>query len=110
MRYIIYQSLRRDALCEPSGCDDSIEIHGENGVLLRRERCDQCPLDLLDAAVGQNPVLRRAIDIDFANEAGFRLTLDEIDVEEFEAIKTLRAERNKHQAEQMKKSSGNNGK
>lgn len=66
-------------------------IHGPN-----------CPLDRLDAAIAHNPVLQRAIDIDFANAAGFRLTLDEVDVEEFEAIKVLRSERDKFQAEEMK--------
>jgi hypothetical protein len=54
-------------------------------------------------AVSRNPVLQRAIDIDFANAAGFRLTLDEVDVEEFEAIKILRSERDKFQAEEMKR-------
>lgn len=62
-----------------------------------------CPLDRLDDAVARNPVLQRAIDIDFAVSAGFRVTLDEVDVEEFRAVKILRSERDKYQAEEAKK-------
>lgn len=77
-------------------------MRSESGHLIRRERCEECALDKLDAAVSANSILQRAIDIDFATSAGFRVTLDEIDVEEFNAIKVLRSERNKYESEQMK--------
>jgi hypothetical protein len=101
-------SLRREQLCDlkpygaSAGCDDAEEIRDSNGLLLRRERCADCPLDKLDRAVAQDPALHRAYDLDFALTAGIRITLDEIDVEEFRALKVLRIERDKHQAEQLK--------
>ena len=87
----------------PSGCDDVREIRDEQDFLIRRERCATCPLDKLDRAVGAHPILHRAFDFDFALSAGIRLTLDEIDVEEFRALKILRLERSKYEQEQIKK-------
>lgn len=101
---MIHWSLRRDRLCEgPHACDEAAEIRDENGWLLRRERCEACPLDKLDRAIGENVVLIRCFDLDFALNAGVRLTLNELDVEEWRALKCLRIERDKYQAEQMKK-------
>lgn len=94
--------MRRDGICEPRGCDDHMEVRDERGLLVRRERCATCPLDKLDSAMTQNPVLHRAFDIDFALRAGIRLTLDEIDVEEFRALKILRTEQDKYQSEQIR--------
>jgi hypothetical protein len=95
--------MRRDRLCEPSGCDDAIEVRDEEGFLLRRERCSHCDLDKLDSAIAQDPVLHRAFDFDFALSAGIRLTLEEIDVEEFRALKILRMERTNYERELTEK-------
>jgi hypothetical protein len=81
--------------------DDSIEVRGENNRLVRRERCDNCPLDKLDRAFAENPIIQRVVTLD-----GFQLSLDDLDVEEHSALMLLRSERNKHQAEQIKNPSG----
>jgi hypothetical protein len=52
--------------------------------------------------VAQHPALGRTYDLDFALTAGIKLTLDDLDVEEFRALKCLRIERDKYQAEQIK--------
>lgn len=85
------------------GCPDVIEIRDEDDRLVRRERCHECKLDKLDVSIARDPAIGRAFDIDFALSAGIKLTLDEIDVEEFRALKILRIERDKYQAEQIKK-------
>lgn len=77
-------------------------IEDAEGRVLEVRHGPDCPLDKLDDAVARNPVLQRSIDIDFACAAGFRMTLDEVDIEEFNAIKALRSERDKFQAEQTK--------
>jgi len=59
-------------------------------------------LDVLDRAVSQVGPLHRAFELDFALQAGIHLTLDEIDVEEFSALRALRIARNKYQEEQSK--------
>jgi hypothetical protein len=92
----------KTALCEPSGCDDTEEIRDSDGGLLRLERCADCPLDKFERATAQEPALQRAYNLDFALTAGIHLTLDEIDVEEFRALKILRIERDKYQREQNK--------
>lgn len=97
------QSLRRDDLCSVQGCDQHIEVRDEQGFLVRRERCALCPLDKLDAAVAAVPDLPRAYDFDFALTAGVNITLDEINALEFRCLKVLRIERDKHQAEQVKR-------
>lgn len=104
LQELIHWSLRRDQICVPRCCDDSIEIYEnddkEHGRLLRRERCGHCELDVLDRAVSQVGPLHRAFDIDFMLQVGVHLTPDDIDVEEFHALKSLRTERNKYQEEQ----------
>lgn len=99
LRQVVYWWLRKKQLCDDEEplCDGSELIDG------RPTHGPDCPRDKLEGAIARNPVLQRAIDIDFANSAGFRLTLDEVDVEEFEAIKILKSERDKYQAEDMKR-------
>lgn len=77
-------------------------MRDEDGFLIRWERCQHCKLDKLDLAVSQHPALYRAYDLDFALTAGVNITLNEINVEEFRALKILRSERDKYQAEQIK--------
>ena len=91
----------------PSGTDCAEEIRDNQGLLLRRDPCIDCPLFKFEQATAENPVLRRAYDLDFALTAGVQITLDEIDVEEFRALKILRIERDKHQAELMKQNRPN---
>jgi hypothetical protein len=106
---LIWSSFRRDGLCDfrpralTVGCPDVIEIRDEDsGDLIRRERCLECKLTNLDAAIAQHPALHRVFDLDFALTAGVSITLQDIDVEEFRALKILRHERDKYQAEQSK--------
>lgn len=51
--------------------------------------------------MGRSPVLARAFDLDFALNAGLRLGMHDLDVEEFRALKILRLARDKHQKEQI---------
>jgi hypothetical protein len=70
---------------------------------MSRERCEKCPLNELDSAISVNPILTRALDLDFALDVGVQITLDDIDCEEWRALKTLREERNKYQEERIKR-------
>jgi hypothetical protein len=104
LQELIHWSLRRDNICIPQACDDSVEIYEnddpKHGRFLRRERCNHCELDVLDRMVAQVGALHRAFDIDFMLQAGIHLTADDLDIEEFFALKTLRTERNRYQEEQ----------
>jgi hypothetical protein len=71
--------------------------------LVRRDRCDTCPLDSLDRQISRHPSLTRSYDLDFALSSGIRITLDEITVEEFRVLKCLKIEKSKFEVEQMKK-------
>lgn len=86
-----------------------MEVRDEQGFLIRLEHCDACPLDVLDRQVAQHSALSRAFDLDFALSSGIRLTLDEINVEEFRCLKVLKNERSKFEAEEMKKARRNGG-
>lgn len=87
----------------PHACDEASEIRDEDGRLIRRERCDACPLDRLDLAIAHDPVLHRAFDLDFALTAGVQIGLSQIDVEEWRSLKILRMERHRYEQEQIKK-------
>jgi hypothetical protein len=71
--------------------------------LVRRDRCDTCPLDSLDRQIFRHPALSRTYDLEFALNCGVTITLDEIDVEEFRCYKILKIEKNKFEVEQMKR-------
>jgi hypothetical protein len=110
LQQLIHWSLRRDQLCAgPHACDESTEVRSEpvpgapDGLLMRRERCESCPLNQIDAAVVQEPVQHRAFNLDFALQAGVRIGLEDISCDEWQALKILRTERDRYQAEQMKK-------
>jgi hypothetical protein len=87
----------RDEICMPQGCDQHIEVRDEDGGLIRREPCDDCPLLKMDQAVNENSVLTRAFDLDFALTCGLHLTMSDLTVEEFRTLKAIRAEKNKVQ-------------
>jgi hypothetical protein len=67
-------------------------------------RCAECPLARLEAAMA-GPVgedLNRVVDLDFALRAGFAITLDDIDADDFHALQILHAEREKWEREKLK--------
>lgn len=65
-------------MCDPKLCPEA----PEGG------RCDDCPLDRLDAAQSSEPgqLLRRALDLRAALKLGVKLSLDEITADEFQAM------------------------
>jgi hypothetical protein len=83
-------------------CEGFVEYEDEYTGRTLYEHGPDCPLDKLNDAFARHPVLRRAIDLDFAASLKL-LSLDDIDVEEFEVMKILRSERDKYQTEQMPK-------
>jgi hypothetical protein len=46
--------------------------------------------------------LNRVVDLDFALRAGFAITLDDIDADDFRALQILHAEREKWERERLK--------
>jgi hypothetical protein len=90
-------------VCVVRACDLAREVRDEDGNLLRRDRCADCPLDKLDHAVSNHPALSRTFDIDFALHAGFHLGLGDVDWDEFRCLKALRIERDRFQKEQTDK-------
>jgi hypothetical protein len=65
-------------------------------------RCTECPVDRLSEAMNcssRSSLLRRAIDLDFGLTAGFAVTLDEIDFQEWTAIRVIHDERTRMNAE-----------
>jgi len=98
LRYLVYWSLRRDQLCDPGLCPDA----PEGG------RCDHCPLDRLDAAQSSEPgqLLRRALDLRAALKLGVKLSLDEIAMDEFQAMLIIEEEQTKWEDERAKSDCG----
>lgn len=94
----------RDDICMPQGCDQHIDIRDEDGGLIRREPCDDCPLLKMDQAVNENSVLTRAFDFDFALTCGMHVTMRDLNVEEFRALKAIRSEKTKLQIDMQKQS------
>jgi hypothetical protein len=66
-------------------------------------RCERCPLARLEAALagpaGEN--LHRVVDLDFALRAGFTITLDEVDADDFRALQILHTERENWERERL---------
>ena len=85
--------MRREELCDVNLCPDSTD----DGT-----RCDECPLNRLDAAqhseAGQ--LLRRALDLRAALQLGVALTLDDIAADEFYAILAIEEEQHRGEREQ----------
>ena len=84
--------MRREELCDPGLCPDAPEDGG---------RCDNCPLDRLDAAQSSEAGLlaRRALDLRAALKLGIRVSLEEIRADEFYALVVLEEERDQREAE-----------
>jgi len=82
-------------LCDPGLCPDA----PEGG------RCDHCPLDRLDAAQSSEPgqLLRRALDLRAALKLGVKLSLDEIAMDEFQAMLIIEEEQARFDEERAKR-------
>jgi len=86
--------VRREELCGgPQLCNDHPTTHA-----------DECPMVLLDRAFDgwRGQVIRRASDLRFAAEAGVRIGLDEIQMDEFIAMRLISAELNQQTEEKMR--------
>ncbi len=86
--------LREKELCEGSRlCNDDPSIHA-----------DDCPVTLLHEAMhsAAGILLDRALNTEFACEH-FRVDLDDIPADEYNAFRVLQTERNKHEREQLEK-------
>ena len=96
MRYLVYWSLRREQLCDPRLCPDAPDDGG---------RCDHCPLDRLDAAQNSEAgqLLRRALDLRAALKLGVKLSLDEIAMDEFQAMLIIEEEQARFDEERAKR-------
>ena len=70
-------------------------------------RCENCPLDKLDAAQQSEAgmLLRRAVDLRAALKLGLRISLVDVTAEEFWALSALEEERDRIDREQL----GTNG-
>lgn len=83
MRFLIHWALRREELCDPGLCPDAPDESG---------RCDNCPLDKLDAAEcsAAGSLIRRALDIICALNLGVGISLDSIRADELYAMLKIR--------------------
>jgi hypothetical protein len=87
--------LRKDDLCSvPKLCPEAPDDD---------TRCEQCPLARLEAALAgpMGESLHRVVDLDFALRAGFTVTLDEVDADDFRALQILHAERENWERERL---------
>ena len=67
-------------------------------------RCVDCPLAKLELALDgpAGETLSRILDLDFALRAGFTVTMDDVDLDEFRALQVLHSEREKWEREKLK--------
>lgn len=106
MASIIHWSLRRDNVCVPQMCPDSIEETDELGFITGYRQCDHCQLQVLDDAVrssNHNNLLGVVLDLDFALESGYTKNLDDAYADEFYWLRRLRVERIKVQREEQER-------
>jgi hypothetical protein len=91
---LIHWALRREELCDPRLCPDAPEEDG---------RCDNCPLDKLDAAQTSEVgfLIRNAVALRSALKLGIRITLDEIRADEFLACQLLLDHQEHYEREQV---------
>ena len=84
--------MRREELCDPGLCPDAPDEEG---------RCDNCPLDKLDAAQASEKglLIRRALDLMAALKLGVRISLEDIRADEFQAMLIVAEERDLLQRE-----------
>ncbi len=79
-------------MCEPNLCQDAPEDGG---------RCDHCPLNRLDEAEQSEPglLLRRVLDIRAASRMGVHVGLEDVSMDELQAMLILDEERDRVQRE-----------
>ena len=90
----MYWALRRDQLCDPGLCPDA----PDDG-----SRCDNCPLDRLDAAQSSELgiLIRRAIELMAALKLGISVGLEEIPADEFSAMTVVQEEQDRWEREKL---------
>jgi len=94
LRFLARWLVRREELCSsPRLCSDDPSVHAED-----------CPATLLEQALEgwRGQLIRRATDLRFALEAGIRLSLDEIQADEFVALRVIKAELDQHAEEERR--------
>jgi hypothetical protein len=98
--------LRRDQLCPGPG-ECSYVLMEDPLATADSPRCEDCPLSLLEDYLGSpaGQLIRAAIDLDFALQAGVSISLKEITYAEFLLLRSLTEERNRFHEELMRKPS-----
>ena len=94
LRFLARCLVRRQELCSsPRLCNDHPSVHAED-----------CPASLLAQALEgwRGQLIRRAADIRFALDVGVCLTLDEIQADEFVALKAIKAEQEQYLEERSR--------
>jgi len=94
LRFLARWLVRREELCSsPRLCNDHPSIHA-----------DDCPAALLEEAMQgwRGQLIRRAADIRFALDVGLRMTLDEIQADEFVALRVIKAEVDQQAEEKLR--------
>ena len=78
-------------MCEgPKICNDHPSVHADDCQVTRLQECMQSLAGVL---------LDRALTLDFALEKGFTTSLDDVPADEYNILRVLQAERNKHEPE-----------
>ena len=94
LRFLARWLVRREELCRsPRLCNDHPSVHAED-----------CPAGLLEHALEgwRGQLIRRAADLRFALDVGVRMTLDEIQADEFVALKAIKAEQEQYLEERSR--------
>jgi len=94
LRFLARWLARREELCSsPRLCNDDPSVHAED-----------CPASLLEQALEgwRGQLIRRAADLRFAVDVGVRMTLDEIQVDEFVALRVIKAEVDQQAEEKLR--------
>jgi len=94
LRFLARWLARREELCSsPRLCNDDPSVHAED-----------CPATLLEQALEgwRGQLIRRAADLRFALDVGVRMTLEEIQADEFVALKAIKAEQEQYLEERSR--------
>ena len=96
--------LRRKDLCP--GAKECPEAYNEDPQNTERLPCPECPAQLLQdhLATPIGRLIGVAVDLDFALQAGVTVGLDRMTYAEFVLLRQIVEERDKYQAEEIKKS------
>ena len=100
--------MRRSQLC-PSPAECPTVLNDEPLATAQTANpCEECPAEKLRQYLASPYGLRLSvvIDLDFALQVGFHLTLNEIDYREFRLLRMLAEERQKFEIEQTRRSNG----